>query len=182
MAGFARARNSELGITSSDLGKAFDDVVRESEIIAALRQGADEARTSSLPELRAGPAVQVGTGAALQLFRRVRQGGAISPELPDANMEMTFGRWTAPLATQGRGVPGAAGRFANSTFADGVLLYGRSPEDAEDALSRFIDEFRAVGRRQNAANTKATSPKRRRCAVRHLQDCARSWPLRPRKV
>ena len=157
MVGFAHAFKQDLWIVSLDLSKAFDKVFHESVIEAILQQGVDEAHASLLQELYWGQTGQVGTSDVFQLFRGVRQGDVLSPCLFNAVMEMVFNRWKDRLTTQGWEFPGQAERFTNIRFADDVLLYARSLEDAKTMLSLLIEEFQAVGLQLNAAKTKILS-------------------------
>jgi len=69
-------------------------------------------------------------------------------------IEMVFKRRKQRLTTKGWEVPVATARFTDVRFADDVLLYARSLEDAKSMLAVLLEEFQAVGLQLNASKTK----------------------------
>ena len=154
MTGFAHAFKTDLWIVSLDLSKAFDKVYHECAIQAILEQWVDEAHACLLQELYWQQTGQVGTSSVFELSRGVRQGDVLSPCLFNAVMEMVFRRWKARLTDQGWQIPGLGERFTDVRFADDVLLYARTLEEAKLMLSLLMEELQRVGFSLGSSKTK----------------------------
>ena len=151
------AANCPLWIVSLDLSKAFDRVSWPALWKALHHFGESDHLIWTLHRLYRDQEGQVlgdwGKSQAFPIKAGVRQGCVLSPVLFAAVLEWAMRSWRARVANLGFDFGDGMKPLIDLRFADGILLFAKTPDEAKLLLDALVDELAKVGLILNAAKT-----------------------------
>ena len=142
-------------VVSVDLTKAFDRVERRALFQALAQQGVPDEYVSLLSMLYKQQHGSLDGAPAFPINRGVRQGDVLSPLLFNAALEHVMRRWLARLpAKAGVKLDATSTNLTNLRYADDLLLFGKSLDEAVSMLELLQQELSAAGLTVNPKKTK----------------------------
>jgi len=148
--------NTELWIISVDLRKSFDRVEHGPMFAGLRKHGLSCGYVQLLREIYSGQTGLVNDAISFPITRGVRQGDILSPILFNSALENAMQEWKAELSGHGFALDEADSmeRLTNIRFADDILLFGKSLEEAIDMIERLVRKLREYGLELNIKKTK----------------------------
>ena len=140
-------------IVSIDLTKAFDRIEHHALFAALSEQGVPVEYQTLLQCLYTAQRGAV-DNCHFNIERGVRQGDVLSPMLFNSALESVMRRWKARLRNHGLLPSPEHERLTNLRYADDLLLFAWSLEDATYMLDCLVEELSAAGLSVNAKKTK----------------------------
>ena len=152
--------NVDLWVVSVDLRKAFDRVEHEPLFSALRAQGLDYGYCALLERLYDKQVGVLSDDRRFPISRGVRQGDVLSPLLFNSVLESAIQSWKRKLSSDcGVAlVPDAeAERMTNIRFADDLLLFAKSMQEAVQMVDLLVEALREYGLELNMQKTKLMS-------------------------
>ena len=151
--------NVDLWLVSVDLRKAFDRVEHGPLFEALQRQGLPACYIHLLRAIYKDQYGLVGDNLRFPITRGVRQGDVLSPLLFNCVLEDAMRMWKEKLNSHGVATSDddAGNRLTNVRFADDLLLFARSLEEAISMLDMLTETLKAYGLELNVKKTKILS-------------------------
>ena len=146
--------NVPVWIVSIDLKKAFDRVCYSSLFDALREQEVDESYLALLSRLYSGQSGNVGGQASFPICRGVRQGDILSPALFNAALESVLRRWKTRMGSCGLLLDSTHERLTNIRYADDLLLFGKTFDEAISMFEALSEELARAGLSINGSKTK----------------------------
>ena len=151
--------NFQLFMVSIDLRKAFDRVEQDRLFTALEQQGISSGYRYLLQQIYKGQQGVLSEEISFDITRGVRQGDVLSPLLFNAVLEAAISDWKARVGTCGFYIqPDKQGdTLSNIRFADDLLVFGTTLEEATFMLESLADCFAHYGLELNTKKTKIFS-------------------------
>ena len=146
--------NVPVWIVSIDLKKAFDKICYSSLFDALREQGVDESYLALLARLYSAQSGSIAGEASFPIRRGVRQGDILSPALFNATLESVLRRWKARLGHRGVLLDETQERLTNIRYADDLLLFSKSFDEAVLMFEALSEELARAGLSINGTKTK----------------------------
>ena len=124
-----------LWIVSLDLSKAFDRIDNEALLAALADHGIPGTMILLIRRLYSNQIGRVNDSKQFPIERGVKQGNILSPMLFNAIMEVLVYRWKQRVIDRGWLVDVNLPRLQATRFADDVIIYARSRDEAKEILS-----------------------------------------------
>jgi len=146
--------NLPLWMVSIDLRKAFDCILHHPLFDALRAQSVPDGYIQLLAALYSNQQGFVNGSLGFGIYRGVKQGDVISPLLFNAGIEAAFRAWKRRLREHGFLLDASGARFSNTRYADDVMLFAKSLEEATEMAELLIEEFAKFGLELNTSKTK----------------------------
>ena len=148
--------NVHVWLVSIHLSKAFDRVEHETLFEALADQGLPDSYASVLKRLYAEQVGVVDEEADFHVSRGVRQEDVLSPLLFNCALESVMRKWKEKLRDHGWDVLSRTQtqRLTNVRYADDLMLFAKSLDEAVDMVNLLQEELRKAGLDMNAKKTK----------------------------
>ena len=154
-----RERNIPIWIVSLDLSKAFDRVSWPALWEALRGHGLSEHIVWTLQCLYHSQSGEVkgqsARSVSFDILAGVRQGCVLSPRLFCSVLELAMSRWRRRVGNMGFDLGDGMRELLDLRFADDVVFFAKSEEDAGALLDALVQEFSKVGLVLNASKTVA---------------------------
>ena len=151
--------NEDLWLVSVDLRKAFDRVEQAALFKSLHAQGLPLGYSKIIRSIYKGQVGIVGADMRFPITRGVRQGDVLSPLLFNCVLEDAMREWKSVLRDHGVTVSpdGAVPKMTNVRFADDLLLFAKTCDEAVDMLEILTRILRRYGLELNVKKTKMLS-------------------------
>jgi len=154
-----RAQNISIWAISLDLSKAFDRIDWPSLWTALRAHGVSEQIVWILSCLYQGQSGHVRgkskSSKEFDILAGVRQGCVLSPRLFCCVLEWAMAKWRRRVQSNGFDLGDGMRRLLDLRFADDVVFFARTQEEAAHLLDTLVEELAKVGLQLNASKTVA---------------------------
>ena len=151
--------NFDLWLVSIDLRKAFDRVEQDALFCALEEQGLEPGYRYILQQVYKDQIGILNENISFPISRGVRQGDVLSPMLFNAVLEKALSMWKSQLRGCGFYLQDSFQEdpLTNVRFADDLLLFGKSLDEAVHMIELLASIFKGFGLELNTKKTKMMS-------------------------
>ena len=135
--------NIDLWVVSVDLRKAFDRIEHKALFSSLRNHGLGEDYCGLLKEIYNGQIGVLSDEISFKINRGVRQGDILSPILFNCALDNAICEWKQQLGNEGFALDELSDRLTNIRFADDLLIFEKSMEEAVFMTETLVD---ALGR------------------------------------
>ena len=139
---------------SFDLRIAFDRLDHSALFESIRHCGLPDGYIALLQQLYADQHGSANRTDAFQIKRGVKQGDVLSSVLFDCILDFAMAKWKRRIPGCGIVVRDPDERLANSRYADDILIYAKTLDEAVLMMEIFIEELSHIGLTLNAAKTR----------------------------
>ena len=157
MVGKCLEYNTELWIVSVDLKKAFDRVEHKALFESLRNHGLGENYCQLLREIYDGQLGVLSDQICFNITRGVRQGDILSPILFNCALDNAVSNWKSELFNEGFALDDSTERLTNIRFADDLLLFGKTMNEAIHMAETLVEKLAGYGLELNIKKTKIMS-------------------------
>ena len=146
--------NIPVWLISMDLRKAFDRIEHRALFDALQHCGLDDGYVALLQQLYSSQLGSANDSEDFPITRGVKQGDVLSSLLFNCVLDFAMNRWKLRIRHCGILIDDPNERLTNSRYADDILIYAKSLDEAIFMLEVLIEELKLIGLSLNSSKTK----------------------------